>query len=277
MVESALETMRALAVAVPEPTFVWQRLIYESVWANIQGDLAAAEQWALQACEAGTASGQPDALTIFGAQLFRIRYDQGRTGELAEQVVQFSGEPEAFAVWRAFAAIALIESDRADDARALALAEDFQGVSWDYLWSLLFAWADVCSRLGLADRAGELYDLLAPFHGRLAGGGLAFGSIDWALGRLATTLQRYEQAEAHFAAAAEVDERFGAPLLLARTRAGWARALTARGRPADLERAQRLLDQAEETAASLGGELAMREAAECRAALAATSAADSRR
>ena len=268
-VEAALVAIRTLAETVPEPTFAWQRRIYECVWANIQGDLQAAEQWALQACEAGTASGQPDALSIFGAQLFRIRYDQGRTGELVEQVLQFSGEPEAFAVWRAFAAIALIESDRADEAAALARDEDFQKVSWDYLWPLMFAWADVCSRLGLADRADELYELLAPFAGRLAGGGIAIGSIDWALGRLATTMGRYEQAERHFAAAAEIDERFGAPLLLARTHAGWAGALIARGRPEDRERAQHLLEQAEQTATQLGGGLVSREAAESRTALAA--------
>ena len=98
-----------------------------------------------------------------------------------------------------------------------------------------------------------------------------FGSIDWALGALATTLERYEQAEGHFAAAAEIDERFGAPLLLARTHAGWARALIARGRPEDFERARHLLEQAEETAARLGGELVTREVEESRAALAAIS------
>ncbi len=273
-VEASLAAMRTLAETVPEPTFAWQRRIYECVWANIQGDLQAAEQWAIQACEVGTASGQPDALTIFGAQLFRIRYDQGRTGELVEQVLHFLSEPEAFDVWRAFAAIALIESDRADEAAALARAEDFQSVSWDYLWPLMFAWADVCSRLGLADRAGELYELLEPFAGRLAGGGIAIGSIDWALGRLATTMGHYEQAERNFAAAAEIEERFGAPLLLARTRAGWAGALIARGHPEDLERAQRMLEQAEETATRLGGELVRREAAQSRAVLAAIGVGD---
>ena len=89
-----------------------------------------------------------------------------------------------------------------------------------------------------------------------------YGSIDWALGRLATTLERYEQAEGHFAAAAEIDERFGAPLFLARTRAGWARALIARGRPEDLERAQHMLEQAEETAGRLGAARITREVAE---------------
>ena len=95
------------------------------------------------------------------------------------------------------------------------------------------------------------------------------GSIAWALGMLAATLERYEQAEGHFAAAAEIEERLGAPLFLARTHAGWARALIARGRPEDLERAQHMLEQAEDTAARLGGGGITREVAECRAALAA--------
>ncbi len=270
-VESAVATMRTLAAAVPDPYFSWQRLIYESVWALIQGDVQAAEKWAFQALEAGTASGQPDALAIFAGQLFRVRYHQGRTGELVEQLLGLVGDPESLAAWRPFATIALIESGRADEARALALAEDFQSVPWDFLWSVMFVWADACSRLGLADRAGELYELLKPFPGRFAGAGLVFGSIDWALGALATTLERYEQAEGHFAAAAEIDERFGAPLLLARTHAGWARALIARGRPEDFERARHLLEQAEETAARLGGELVTQEVEEFRAALAALS------
>lgn len=266
-VQDALTAIRELAETVPEPTFAWQRRIYECVWATIQGDLPAAEQWAIQAFEVGTASGQPDAMSIFGSTLFRIRYDQGRTGELVEQIIELCGQPEAAALWRAFAAIALIESDRADEAAALVRAEGFQEVPWDYLWTLMFLWGDACSRLGLADRADELYELLAPFAGRLAGGGIAFCSIDWALGRLATTMGRYGQAERHFAAAAEIEERFGAPLLLARTRAGWAGALIARGRPEDRERAQQLLDEAEQTATRLGGGLVSREAAQYRTAL----------
>ena len=95
------------------------------------------------------------------------------------------------------------------------------------------------------------------------------GSFAWALGTLAATLERYEQAEGHFAAAAEIEERLGAPLLLARTHAGWARALIARGRPEDLDRAQHMLEQAEETAGRLGARGITREVGECRAALAA--------
>ena len=273
-VESGRTKLRAVAASVPEPGLAWQRLTYEALWAFLHGDLQAAEQWASQGFEVGTASGQPDAVSVFGGALINVRYQQGRLGELVEATVRLAREPDSLAVLRADAALALIESGREDEARKLALAEDFQSMPWDFVWSLtMFIWADACASLGLRDRAGELHELLAPFSGQFAGAGpTTAGSFDWVLGALATTLERYEQAEGHFAAAAEIEERLGAPLFLARTRAGWARALIARGRPEDLDRAQRMLEQAETTAGRLGGELVTREVAQCRTALAASSA-----
>ena len=92
-------------------------------------------------------------------------------------------------------------------------------------------------------RAGELYEFLAPFSGQVAiSGPSVYGSIDRPLGALTATLERYEQAEGHFAAAAEIEESLGAPIFLARTNAGWARTLIARGRSEDLHRAQTMLD-----------------------------------
>ena len=96
---------------------------------------------------------------------------------------------------------------------------------------------------------------------------MMYGSIAWALGGLAAALERYEQAEGHFEAAVEIEERLGAPLFLARTQAGWAGALIARGRPEDLERARHMLEQAEDAAGRLGAEGITREVSECREAL----------
>jgi class 3 adenylate cyclase/tetratricopeptide (TPR) repeat protein len=272
--ESALTTMRTLAAAVPQPSFVWLRLLDEFAWASIQGDLPSCEQWSVRAFETATASGEPDAALFFGAQLLAVRLQQGRSGELVEQVVQAAGEPDCLPAWRAAAAICLIENGREAEARELALAEDFQSVRWDAAWSpAMILWAEVCSRPGLEDRAGEVYELLAPFSGQLASGGsLVYGTIAWSLGTLATTLKRYEQAEIHFAAAAEIEQDLGAPLLLARTHASWARALIARGQRADLDRAQTMLEQAHDTAAHLGAGGITREVAECRATFAAISA-----
>jgi hypothetical protein len=92
-----------------------------------------------------------------------------------------------------------------------------------------------------------------------------------ALGTLAASLERSEQAEGHFAADAEIGERLGAPLLLARAHAGRAGALIARGRPQDIDLAQSMLELAENAAEPLGGNLITREVAECRAALVAIS------
>jgi len=272
-VESSLATARTLAASVPEPVFAFQRLMAESCWALVQGELEPAERWAIQMFESGTASGQPDAAAVFAAELFNARYGQGRTGELVEQLVRRARRSNSVSVSRAFAALALIESGREDEARELAIAEDFQSVRWDWTWLMTtFLWADACSRLELDARADELYELLAPLAGVLAvSGALVAGSVAWALGALATTLGRHEQAEGHFAAATEIEERFGAPLFLARTHVGWARALIARGQAGDLERAQQMLEHAEEVAGRLGGGLVTREAAECRTALAAIS------
>jgi tetratricopeptide (TPR) repeat protein len=269
LTESSLNVMRDLAASVPQPHIRWVWLVFDSCSALIRGDLQASEQRAIQALEAGTAAGETDAMILSGALIAVVRNLQGRLGELAEQMVQVAGEPDSVSGWRAAAALALIEGGREDRARELALAENLQSIPWDQSWATsMFWWGVVCSRLGLAKQARALYELLRPFSEQLAAPpGMVSGTFAWELGTLATTLERYEQAEDHFAAAAEINENFGAPLFLARTHAGWARVLLARGRPEDRDRAQRMLHQAEQTAARLDAGGITREVAECRAAL----------
>jgi tetratricopeptide (TPR) repeat protein len=271
--ESGLTTLRALAATVPQPTARWNWMLIEACWALTQGDLEAAEQWVIKAAEAGAAAGEHDAVLVFGVQLCAVRHFQGRLGEFVEQAVQLTRRGDSLAGHRPGAALALLESGREDEARELALAEDLQSIPLAQTWrTAMVLWAIVCSRLRIVDRAGELYGLLLPFSGQVAvGGSIVLGTIAFALGTLAATLERYEEAEGHFATAAEIEERLGAPLFLARTQAGWARTLIARGRPEDIERAQHMLDQAEDTAGHLGAKGITREITECRAALAAVS------
>ena len=77
-VESGLEAMRAVAASVPEPLIAWTRLKLESGWALVRGDLQAAEQWAIEACNVGTAAGEPDAGPSFSGQTIKVRAFQGR-------------------------------------------------------------------------------------------------------------------------------------------------------------------------------------------------------
>jgi hypothetical protein len=272
-VEWGIATIRMVAASVPEPSIGWTRLKLEASWALVQGDLQASEQWAIEARDAAISFGEPDAVPSFGGAVNRIRYFQGRSGELVEEYLKFARRPDSLTSWSAGAAWELIEAGREDEARELALAADFRGARWDETWLMAtLLWARVCSRLRVLDRAGELYELLAPFSGEIvAGGSVVSGSSDAPLGLLAGTMERQEEADRHFAAAAEIEERLDAPLFLARTRLDWAGALLARGRPEDLDRAKVLLEQAEHTGVRLDAGGITREVAERRATLAAIS------
>ncbi len=86
------------------------------------------------------------------------------------------------------------------------------------------------------------------------------GSVERTLGVLAATLERWEDAEQHFAAAAEIHERLGAKLFLARTWLNWGGALLARGEEADSERALDLIERATELAREHGSGAIVRDA-----------------
>src|SRR4029434_203209 len=72
------------------------------------------------------------------------------------------------------------------------------------------------------------------------------------LGMLATLLGQFDDAAGHFDAALAMNERLGAPGLLAHTQLDYARMLIARGGAGDRERAASLLDAALATARGLG-------------------------
>ena len=125
------------------------------------------------------------------------------------------------------------ELDRYDDARAAfapAAADGFASIPHDPVWSSAMTMgAEVAAVLEDADAAAVLAEKLRPFAGMLAHNGCTtFGAVDRYLGMLATTLGRYFEADAHFAAAAAIHTRIGAPAWLARTQVDWGRMLLRR-------------------------------------------------
>jgi hypothetical protein len=79
-----------------------------------------------------------------------------------------------------------------------------------------------------------------------------FGSVGRALGVLATTLGRYDDAERHFAVAIETEEAMRALPWRAHAQHDLAIMLLARGGAGDPERAHALLDEAAATYRELG-------------------------
>src|SRR5206468_4109310 len=108
--------------------------------------------------------------------------------------------------------------------RCSALPFDME---WLYGMSLL---AETCALLGDAGAAPVLYELLDPWAAFNAADhpeGIR-GSVSRYLGLLATTLERWSDAERHFEEALTMNERIGARPWLAYTQEDYARMLLAR-------------------------------------------------
>jgi len=115
--------------------------------------------------------------------------------------------------------------------------------------------ADVCAELGDVTRAGELYALMLPYAGMMVGPFLVTicqGAADRGLGTLATVLERWDEADKHFASAVRLEEACQAPPLLAFTLKCWGAMLLRRNRPGDHARARELLARAVSLAERFG-------------------------
>src|SRR5262249_46073476 len=147
-------------------------------------------------------------------------------------------------------ALAYIDIDRADTRHAQAAidelsAADFAVIQRDneYLFSLSIL-ADVVDSLRDVGAAAVLYDLLVPYAHLNASNldEIATGSVSRALGVLAATGSRWEDAFRHFEAAVRHNTDMGARPWVAHSRHDHGRALLARGAPGDRDLARPLLN-----------------------------------
>ena len=98
-----------------------------------------------------------------------------------------------------------------------------------------------------------LLDLLVPFDDQVLFIGATAGSpVASYCGGLESVLGRYDEAETHFAKAAELNANGHLEFAAAVTFLQWGRMLSARGGPGDLERARDLLARAHDSAVSRG-------------------------
>ena len=185
------------------------------------------------------------------------RPSQGRLGELVERVGRVASRPDPEPLRLVSFGLALAELGRTAEAAAVLddlSPGDFAAFPTNFCWlhGLSMA-AEICAATGQEHHTVVLYGHLVPHCGLIgSGGGSVSPAVDHCLGLLATTLGRHDEADAHFAAAAGIHHRLGAPTFLARTHLEWATMLLRRRRPGDDERAQELLTQALSVAVDLG-------------------------
>ena len=235
----------------------WILLCQQSARAALAGDASLAEELATKAFELGMASEQPDAMSMFGGQLSVVRAMQGRAGELVEMLVAATQDNPGIVTVRLGLALFLIHVDRhADAAEVLSpdLESNFATIRRDLTWTGgMHMCAEAVAALGLKEPASALYSQLLPYADQVpCNSVVVFEVLHWGLGRLATVLGRYDDAQSHFAKAEEVHLRLEAPYFLARTHWAWAELLVTRGRPGDQQRSLVLAEQARSAAVSQG-------------------------
>ena len=188
-------------------------------------------------------------------QLFALRREQGRLDELEETVSRAVRAYPTYPVWRCVLADLHAQLSREDEARAefeRFAAGDFTGLPFNEEWLLgMTLLADVCAALGDVPRAGRLYELLLPYRELHAVvlPEISFGAVARALGKLAATAGRFEQATRHFEAAIQLNEQSGARPWTAHARHDYARMLAACG---ERQKAHQQLAQALATYRELG-------------------------
>jgi len=255
--ERMIARMEELAAMLRQPYFVW--------WAGVARAMTAilraapdAEQQAFAGFQVGTASGQPDAKSVFGAQLSEIRRIQGRYGELLDAILANVEAQPHIPAWRASLAWLYCETDRPDEARKQlhVLAGDGFAIPLHWTWSSsMLILAEVCADLRDGKSAILLYPRLKPLAGQIGtivNIVLCYGSLAYPCGLLASALELWDEAEHHFTQALAINERIAARAFLVRTRRGFARMLLDRGRPGDAVRARDLIAAASLEAAQFG-------------------------
>jgi len=240
-----------------QPVLRWFATFFRSAASRIAGELEVAESLGHEALEIGRAAGMADALAMHAANMFFVRYDQGRLDEMLEVFERAGSRRDPKPIALVFLGLIYCELGRLAEAQSLLnrlAADGFHSLPNHFAWTTQMAMtAEICAGVGDREHAVTLRSLLLPYRDLLGyTGGGATGAVAHHLGLLATVLERLEEADAHFAAAASCHEQIPAPAWLARTRLEWAGMLLARRNPGDAEQAGELLDQALATARSLG-------------------------
>ncbi len=254
-----------LAAQLDQPALNWEYTFHIAKRKLIAGDTDEAEALATQALTLGLESGQPDAVTFYGAQLAAVSYQRGTMGELTPIIEQMMIDSPGLQSLPGVLATTYIASDRVDDARQLLESFIARGcvLRDDTTWmNGMSEWAITAHAVGDPALAEPIYDRLAPFGGQFAtaGGVTIAGPVDSYVGALATLLQRYDEAEARLNASREACHRAHTKFHAAEADLLYAEMLIERQHADDLERSRPLLEQAARVAvehgyAGLGGRI----------------------
>jgi class 3 adenylate cyclase len=255
----------ALARDLGQPPLMWLAAWNGAARLARDGRLAEAEAAVTAAREVGLAAAQADAPLFYAAQMTELLWEQQRLGELAETLWDTSERWVRIPVLKAWLALSYCALERDEEARELLAThgrDRFASLPFDLTWMVgMRTWGLVAAHLGDRERMATIYDLILPYADQVVvSASMLYGAASHQLGVLAAGLGRLDEADSHFRRAAGTHAAMTAPAWLARTHLEWAAALLRRGAGDDAKQAQRLVEEALDTAVELGLEPLTREA-----------------
>ena len=257
-VDRCLDIAGSLAQRLDQPTLNWVHTITRSMRAQIAGDPDQAEGLGNEALQLGTDSGQPDAITVFGGDLWVVSLQRGTWNDLLPLLEQLVADaPGVAGLISGGLAVAHAQSDRSDQASRLL--EEFAAAGFDLpmdqTWLATMAcYAAAITEYGDERYAQTLFDRLVPWAKQLVtvGGAMAYGPVSHYLGGLATVVGRYDEAQNYFTQAATMSELMSDKFFTARTNLAWGKMFVERNAPGDADMARELLTKAHTAAATNG-------------------------
>jgi hypothetical protein len=255
--DAQVTAFEALAAELRAPWYAWWAGMVRATRATIEGRFDEADRLAAAARDAGRAAGHEAADRIWTTN----RESRLRAADRHEEMLAW--EPEgrrarAFTqiavAWQAMgSALLFTRLERLADARAHLdlLPEAFRPPDGNV--AAIYFIAEAAAFAGPPDLVRKLYDDVRPLAGQCVMIGMSYFGWEgpWArvLALLAASLQRWDEAAAHFEQALAECRRIGARPWLARTEYESGRAWLARG---DSARARALMASARQAAEELG-------------------------
>jgi DNA-binding SARP family transcriptional activator/tetratricopeptide (TPR) repeat protein len=258
-VDDAVETCARWAVELRQPAHSWYATHCQAMLAMLDGRFDEVEDLISTALAFNPQVHDQSASQSWAIQMYALRGEQGRLGELEPVLTAATELYDAVPAWRGALAWLYAETGQEAECRTefeRLSEDDFGGLPRDGNWLTGVAYsAGACAYLGDADRAAVLHEQLLPYVGLnvVTGLGISYvGSVELYLGLVARAAARWDDADRHFTSARRVHERLRSPPWVAHTEHEHARMLMARGRAEDRERARDLLASAQATADALG-------------------------
>jgi hypothetical protein len=255
--EAETQAMTEIAERMRQPFYRWHTVCLRTLCATLDGRFVDAERLAQEALELARLRQSEYTTYVFRyAQMLAIRWAQGRLPELWPEVDDHGERFPWIARWRdALAAAELGDEEMARRELERHAAGGFACLRRDGFWILhLCALADACVLVGDARYGVELYELLLPHAGDNAASysKQPFGPVALRLGKLAAMLERWPDADRHFATALGCCERLSARAIRARVLLEHASALAAHGEEGNRQRIAAMLEEAARLCDELG-------------------------